>query len=302
MEAITEANDVLVQLSAQSADAVEKVARSVVLVDGRERQAASGIVFADDLVLTAAHVLEHENPEIETADGRRVKSQLVGLDRATDLAVLRVEGLGLQAPVLAEGTPRVGEYVLAVGRPSSGPPMASSGVISSVGGPVRTRDGSLLEKFLTTDARPYPGFSGGALVSLKGEVLGVMTSGLLGSTAIAIPAQVAWRSARALAEHGTIRRGFLGVGSQQVSLEGRNLGGRSQESGLLVVHVEEGGPASKAGLLVGDILLALDGQTVLDSDALLALLSGDRVNKAVQLDVLRGENLVALQVTIAERT
>jgi S1-C subfamily serine protease len=180
--------------------------------------------------------------------------------------------------------------------------MASSGVISSVGGPVRTRDGSLLEKFLTTDARPYPGFSGGALISLKGEVLGVMTSGLLGSTAIAIPAQVAWRAAKALAEHGTIRRGYLGIGSQQVGLEGRNTGGRTQESGLLVVHVEDGGPASKAGILVGDIVLALDDQAVLDSDALLALLAGDRVGKTVQLDVLRGEQVQALQVTIAERS
>lgn len=302
MEAIAESNDILVQLSAQSADAVEKVARSVVLVDGRERQAASGIVFESDLILTAAHVLENENPEVETADGRRVKSKLVGLDRATDLAVLRAEGLGVEPPVLAEGTPRVGEYVLAAGRPNSGPPMASSGVISSVGGPVRTREGALLEKFLTTDARPYPGFSGGALVSLKGEVVGVMTSGLLGSTAIAIPAQVAWRTAKALAEHGTVRRGFLGIGSQQVGLEGRQLGGRTQESGLLVVHVEEDGPASKAGVLVGDIVLGLDGQVVLDSDALLALLSGDRVGRTVQLDILRGEQVLALPVTIAERT
>lgn len=301
MEAIAGTNPVLVQLSTQSADAVEKVAASIVLVDGRERQAASGIVFAPDLVLTAAHVLEIETPELETADGRRVKSKLVGLDRATDLAVLRAEGIGLDAPQLGEGTLRVGEYVLAVGRPSSGTPMASSGVISSVGGPVRTREGALLEKFLTTDARPYPGFSGGALVNLKGEVLGVMTSGLLGSTAIAIPAQVAWRTAKALAEHGTIRRGYLGIGSQQVSLEGRKLGGRTQESGLLVVHVEEGGPASKAGVLVGDIVLGLDGQAVLDSDALLALLSGERVGKSVQVDVLRGEQVVALQATIAER-
>jgi serine protease DegQ len=301
MEATAKSSDFLVQLSAQSAGAVEKVARSLVLVDGRERQAASGIVFEADLILTAAHVLENENPEVETADGRRVKSSLVGLDRATDLAVLRAEGLGVAQPVLAEGTPRVGEYVLAVGRPSSGSPMASGGVISSVGGPVRTRDGALLEKFLTTDARPYPGFSGGALVSLQGDVLGVLTSGLLGSTAIAIPAQVAWRTAKALAEHGTIRRGFLGIGSQQVSLEGRKLGGRTQESGLLVVHVEDGGPASEAGVLVGDIVLGLDGQKVLDSDALLALLSGERVGKEVQLDVLRGEQVVALKASIAER-
>ena len=302
MEAIAGADSVLAQLSVQSADAVEKVAASLVLVDGRERQAASGIVFAPDLVLTAAHVLENENPEVETADGRRVKSKLVGLDRATDLAVLRAEDLGVEAPVLAESPPRVGEYVLAVGRPSSGLPMASSGVVSSVGGPVRTREGALLENFLTTDARPYPGFSGGALVTLRGELLGVLTSGLLGSTAIAIPAQVAWRTAKALAEHGTIRRGYLGIGSQQVGLEGRGLGGRTQESGLLVVHVEDGGPASKAGVLVGDIVLGLDGHIVQDSDALLALLSGERVGRTVQVDVLRGEQNLALQATIAERT
>jgi S1-C subfamily serine protease len=180
--------------------------------------------------------------------------------------------------------------------------MASSGVISSVGGPARTREGALLEKFLTTDARPYRGFSGGALVNLTGEVLGVMTSGLLGSTAIAIPGQVAWRTAKALAEHGTVRRGYLGIGSQQVDLQGRQLGGRTQETGLLVVHVEDDGPASKAGVLVGDILLGLDGNAVLDADALLALLSGDRVGKTIQLDVLRGEQVLSFPATIAERT
>jgi S1-C subfamily serine protease len=302
MEATAESNDILVLLSTQSADAIEQVARSVVLVDGRERQAASGIVFEPDLILTAAHVLEVENPEVETADGRRVKSKLVGLDRATDLAVLRAEGLAVEPPTLAQGAPRVGEYVLAVGRPASGSPMASSGVISSVGGPARTREGALLEKFLTTDARPYPGFSGGPLVNLTGEVLGVMTSGLLGSTAIAIPGQVAWRTAKALAEHGTVRRGYLGIGSQQVDLQGRQLGGRTQETGLLVVHVEDDGPASKAGVLVGDILLGLDGNAVLDADALLALLSGDRVGKTIQLDVLRGEQVLSFPATIAERT
>ena len=304
MEAVADntTTDILSKFSNQLADSVEKVGPAIVLVNGRERQAASGIVVAKDTVLTATHVLERDDPEVETHEGKSFPSKLVAHDPATDLAILKVDGLGLEPAAISEKSAKLGQFVLAVGRPASGQPMASSGIISAIGGPVRTRDGALLEQYLTTDARPYPGFSGGALVNTAGEVIGVMTSGVLGNTSIAIPAALAWRTADALAKNGTIRRGYLGIGSQAVELGESQRAGRDQEGGLLVVHIEEGGPAEKAGVLLGDILVGLDGKTVTDSDSLLALLAGERVGKAVQLDVIRGGNLQSLDVTVGERT
>jgi S1-C subfamily serine protease len=301
MEAIANNSDVLSKFSNQLADAVERVSTAVVLVNGRERQAASGLVFEKDVVLTAAHVLEREDPDVETHDGRTLKGKVVAHDPGTDLAIIKVEGLGLEPATVASAGAKLGQFVLAVGRPASGQPMASGGIISAIGGPVRTRDGTLLEQYLTTDARPYPGFSGGALINTAGEVLGIMTSGVLGNTSIAIPASLAWRTAEALAKNGNVKRGYLGIGSQPVELAESQRAGRDQESGLLIVHVEQGAAAAEAGLLIGDIIVGLDGQVVTDSDTLLALLAGDRVGKTVALDLIRGGEPKSLQVTLGER-
>jgi len=300
MDTTVEQTDVLSRFSSGLADAVERVGKSVVLVNGRERQAASGIVFAQGVVLTAAHVIERENPEIETADGKTFKATLAGRDPVTDLAVLKVEGLDVKPAAFGEGA-KVGQFVLAVGRPSSGQPMASGGIVSAVGGPLRTREGVLLEQYLATDARPYPGFSGGPLINADGEVLGVMTSGIMGNSSVVIPSAVASRVAKALLESGTIKRGYLGVGSQAVDLSENQRAGRKQESGLLIVHVDENGPANAAGFLIGDILVGLDGQTVTDGDVLVALLSGDRIGKSLKADIIRGGELRSLQVTLGER-
>jgi len=301
MEAVANSGSVLSKFSNQLADAVERAAKSVVLVNGRERQAASGLVFAPDTVLTAAHVLEREDPEIETHDGRTLKGKVTAHDPGTDLAIIKVTGLNVEPATISNDAAKLGEFVLAVGRPASGQPMASGGIISAIGGPVRTRDGTLLEKYLTTDARPYPGFSGGALVNSSGEVIGVMTSGVLGNTSVAIPASLAWRTADALSKSGTVKRGYLGIGSQPVELSDSQRAGRDQESGLLVVHIEEGASAQKAGILLGDIIVGLDGQVVTDSDDLLALLAGERVGKTVNVDLIRAGQLVALPVTVGER-
>lgn len=300
MEATVEQKDVLSSFSNKLADAVERVGKSVVLVNGRARQAATGLVIRDGVVLTAAHVLERDDPEIETWEGKTHKSKLVGRDPITDLAVLKVDGLGLEPAATANGA-KVGQFVLSVGRPASGHPMASSGIVSAVGGPLRTREGVLLEQYLSTDARPYPGFSGGPLVNTEGEVLGIMTSGILGNSSVVIPSPLALRVAEALLQSGTIKRGYLGIASQPVELGDHQRAGRSQESGLLIAHVDEDGPAHKGGLLIGDILVGLDGKTVTDAEVLLALLAGDRVGKKIDVDVIRGGELRTVEVTVGER-
>ncbi|HUP28365.1 MAG TPA: trypsin-like peptidase domain-containing protein [Chloroflexia bacterium] len=296
-----ENTNALSQLSTGLADAVERVGTALVTVNGRQRHPASGVVYADNLVVTADHVLEREEDiTIQTHDGRTLAAQFVGRDPSSDLAVLRVADLNL-APARQAGEPRVGQLILAVGRPSEQGPMASLGIVSAVGGPVRTRKGSMLEKFIRTDATPYPGFSGGPLVDAEGSVVGITTTGMGGGIALGIPASIAWRIAGTLAEHGSIKRGFLGISSQPVKLPESQRGGGSQETGLLIVRVEEGSPAEKGGLLLGDILVQFDGQKIADTDDLQALLSGDRVGRGVPAEVIRGGEKKTLQLTVGER-
>jgi S1-C subfamily serine protease len=303
MEQATTNTSVLGAFSTQMADAVERVSAAIVQVNGRPRQAATGVVYAQDLVLTADHVVEvEENLTVGTHDGRTLPAQVAGRDPSSDLAVLRVAGLNIEPASPAEAAARVGQFVLAIGRPSSDGIMASSGIVSAVGGPLRMGRHARLEQFIRTDAIPYPGFSGGPLVDAQGGVLGILTTGLAGGAALAIPSSVAWRTAETLTKQGSIKRGYLGISSQPVQLAESQRAGWSSELGLLIIRVEPGSPADKGGLLIGDILVGLDGQALNDTDDLQSLLSGDRVGKPVPVQVIRGGALQTLQITIGERS
>ena len=295
--------DTLAALSDGMADAVENVATAVVRVNGRRRRSGSGVVIAQKTVLTASHVLEREEDlSVETANGRTLSARFAGRDHSSDLAVLNVEDLDIEPAKPADGEARVGQISLAVGSHSRGEgPRATLGVVSAVGGPVRTRRGPRLERFIQTDATPYPGFSGGPLIDARGNVLGILVSGWGRGAAFAIPADIAWRTAGTLSERGSVKRGYLGILSQPVRLpDGQSLG-LTQRGGLLVVGVEEGSPAGRGGLIVGDILATLDGQAVEDTDDLLVLLSGDRVGSPVPVKLVRGGELTEVEITVGER-
>src|SRR5258708_7904883 len=299
MEQIATESNLLSTFSNQMADAVERVAPALVLVSGRQGRPASGVVYAQDLVLTADHVLEREEDlSIQTHDNRTLPAQFAG----TDLAVLRVANLGLQAAAAASEPARVGQLVLAVGRSENEGPMASVGIVSAVGGPLRMARGATLERYIRTDAIPYPGFSGGPLINTQGEVLGITTTGLVNSATLAIPTAIAWGIAETLAQQGFIKRGYLGISSQLVQLPEAQRAGKTQEHGLLIVQVDENSPAQKGGLMLADILIALDGQALKDAEDLRALLTGDRVDKTIPLEVIRGGKLQTLQVTIGQRS
>ncbi len=288
-------------LSSQMADAVERAAASLVTVFGRDRQAATGIVIGDGLVLASEHTLERDdNLQIETPDGRKLAAQLGGRDSSTDLAILKVADLRAPAARVA-AAPRVGQLALAVGRPGSGGPMASLGIVSAVAGPLRLGNGRALERYLRTDATPYPGFSGGALIDATGAVVGVMTTGLARGATIAVPFDLALRVAETLGKQGFVKRGYLGVVSQQVKLPSAQRAGLAQETGLLVVRVEEASPAEKGGMLMGDIIVSIEGATVADADDLLDALNGDRVGRAIAVGVVRGGTLTSATVVVGER-
>ncbi len=289
-------------LSNQMADAVERIKLSLVLVNGRDGQPASGVVYAPNLVLTAAHVIQRdEGITIYTHDKRTLPAQLAGRDSNSDLAVLRVADLGLAAATLSDETARVGQIVMATGFTNEEGLMASSGVVSALGGPLHTRGGILLERYIRTDAIPYPGFSGGALIDTRGDLLGILTTGLFNGVTLAIPTASARSIADILTTQGHIKRGFLGISSQLVQVPAAQRSDSSQEYGLLIVKVDEGSPAQQGGILLGDILVTLDGRAIKDSEDLQLLLSGERVGKAVPINVIRGSALHTLNVIIGER-
>ena len=300
----TNNNQVLSALSDAMADAVEKAAKSTVLINARRRLPASGIAYAPDLVLTASHVVERdEDIPVVLPDGEQVKATLVGRDPGSDIAVIRTAS---QIPETAEPAgagARVGQLVLALGRPTTEGIQASLGVVSAIIGPVHTRRGGVLEGHIRTDAIPYPGFSGGPLVDGNGQVLGMNTSGLTRGASIAIPMKLSLKVAEALVKHGSVRRGYLGVRSQPVEIPKNQIEGlgRQQASGLLLVGVETNSPAGEAGLMVGDILTGFAGEAVEDPDDLFASLAGEVVGEQVALEILRGGQKQEIKVTIGER-
>ena len=295
--------ELLGALSDGLADAVSKVEPSLVRVYGRRRRSSSGVVYADGLVLTASHSVErNEDLSVGLADGGRREARLLGRDPSTDLAVLRAEGLGVEAAAAARGEARVGQISLAVGRPARGEGLrASLGVVSAVGGPLRTGRGARLERYAQTDATPFLGLSGGTLIDAHGDVLGILTTAFGKGAMFAVPADLAWRVAGTLAESGSTKRGYLGILSQPVRLPEAQRVGLTQRGGLLIVGIEDGSPASRAGLLIGDILATLDGQPVEDTDDLLTLLAGERVGDEVPLRLVRGGELTTVPLTVGER-
>lgn len=296
--------NVLVELSDALAEAAEKAGKATVLVNGRRRMPASGIVYAADLILTADHVLEREEDiKVVLAEGAEVAAKVVGRDAGSDLAVLRLEQ---SAAIVAEATPspaRLGQIALALGRPSPDGLEASLGTVSAIGGPIRTGRGGMLERYIRTDSISYPGFSGGPLVAADGTVLGINTSGLARGAAITVPTDIAWRTADTLVKHGRIRRGYLGIRSQPVELPGVSQKAlkREQTTGLLIVGVENDSPASRGGLIIGDILVGVAGAPVLHHDELFARLDGDVVAKSTPVEILRGGQPQILNVQIGER-
>jgi len=297
-------SNLLTSISEGMVQAVEKAGKSTVLVNGRHRLPASGIAYAPDLVLTADHVVERdEDLSVQLTGGETIQVSIAGRDPGSDLALLRLkDGTVIPAEKAAQEA-RVGQIVIALGRPSPDGIEASLGIVSAVGGPARTWRGGMLERYLRTDAVPFPGFSGGPLVDAEGRVVGLNTSGLAHGAAITIPAFLAWLDAENLAKYGYIKRGYLGIRSQLVELSGE-LGkalGREQDTGLLLVSVENGSPAQAGGLMLGDILVGIDRQAVADHDALMVHLSCETVGKPIGVQVLRGGQPLELTVTVGER-
>lgn len=296
--------DALKNLSDAMADAVKSASQSLVRVEARRRMPASGIVFsADGLIVTSHHVVERDdNITVGLPDGSEVPAALVGRDPTTDLAVLRAQASGLTVPTWAALEQiQVGHLVLALGRPGK-TAQATMGVVSALSeGEWRTRMGGRVDRYLQTDVLMYPGFSGGPLVGAHGTTLGMNSSAIMEGVSLAIPAPTIRRVAEALLSHGKVRQGYLGVGAQPVRLPDNLKEQAGQDTGLLLVSVESGGPADKSGLIIGDILIAAGDTKLRMMDDLLAYLSGDRVGQPTQMSIARGGQMQTMTVTVGER-
>lgn len=296
------ATSTLRQVSDALAALVAHAGRHVVRVEARRRGNASGIIWdTEGHVLSAHHAVQRdEDLYVGLPDGERVPARLIGRDPSTDVAVLRIEGTAAEPPAWTEADSLgVGHLVLSVGRHDEHA-QAALGIVSARDGAWRTPTGGKVDAYVQTDIVIYPGFSGSALVDADGRVAGMNTSWLIRQTSILVPTTTLRRMVSAILEHGSVRQGYLGISAQPVALPRSAGEALAQETGLLVLAVEEDTPADRAGVMVGDIVVALAGEPVRRLDDLFAQLA-EHVNQETVLDVVRGGQQQHLPVTIAER-
>ena len=290
--------------------AVERASRSIVAIHARPRIPASGIYWRDGIIVATSHTIRKEQDiAVTLPNGSRAVAQLAGRDGGTDLAVLRFDtvpskdAIGVAERVSGEAL-RVGSVVLAVGRPGDEGVTTSLGVISAVADKWRTWSGGEIDRFVRLDLSVYDGFSGGALADADGGILGVNCSALARGTPLTIPNATVDRVVDALLTRGHVARAYLGVAMQPVRLT-KALADRLQlgdsARGVLVVMVEGESPADRAGLLVGDVIVAAGGKNVAEPQDMAELLGAERVGATLELGVVRGGERRSLDVTVGER-
>jgi S1-C subfamily serine protease len=293
------------ELSKEISQAIEQAGRSIVAVDGRSGHTSSGIVWRADSILTAAHSIRHDtNIRVIVGPGRSLTAKLAGKDRGTDLAVLKLDEKVESEPAqLGSGTPlSVGELTVAVARTRRGHIVASSGIISGLMGEwqvARTR----IDQFIRPDLMLYPGFSGGALAGPGGKILGMNTSGLIRGKSITIPSSTLTRVAEEIASKGHVAQPYIGLVMQPVEIPSsiQKNAGVDATTGLLVMHVEPGGPADNAGALLGDTLIDIDGHAFEDLEDVHEELRRKGAGQEVQAKVIRGGQNIQMTIRIGER-
>ena len=290
----------LTDFSNQLADLVAAAAPSVVQVYGHRRP-GSGVVYAPDVVLTTARSLGGEDGlRVRAHDGSAFDAHLAGWDPATSLALVRVPGLGGSSIAPSAATPRVGEIGVALARSWSNAITASTGIISVIGGPLQTGRRRGIEQVIRTSAPMHDGFSGGAFLDSSGGLLGVATAAKIRGLGVVIPASIAWHTAATLLEHGTVKRGYLGVAAQPVRLPEDQRPAPDRSKAVLATGITAGSPAASAGVLVGDVILDFDGRPVESPEDLLDLLGG-RAGQTVTLRIARGGTRQDVAILVGER-
>lgn len=318
---------VLKDLSDAMANAAETVGASLVQVNARRRLPATGVIWsADGIIVTTNHVVERdEDITVTLDDGTTHNATLVGRDPRNDLAVLKVDASLTAANWGEDESLKVGNLVLALGHPGE-QVQATLGVVSALisspkkqkrrehqkhgghfgGGRFRKRGRGgrmwnvIVDGYVQTDVVMYPGFSGGALVGGDGVVYGINTSGFGRGMSVTIPVATIRNTVNTLQQHGKMKQGYLGIGIQPARVPDTIAKELEQETGLLIVSVENDSPAAKAGILVGDMVVTIDEDAIEQLEELLAI-QKLQVGQTVSVQIVRGGALQSVDVTIGER-
>lgn len=307
-----ENSSTLLALSNNLADAVEQAGSCVVAVKARtsyrgasrSRISSSGIHWRSGIIVTADETIKRsEDITVTLDDGRTVPATLAGRDSSTDIAVLKLPDVELPVAQIGEVTSlKVGHLVLAVGRSDESGLNASLGTVSALGGPWRSSYGGLIDQFVRLDLTLYPNIEGGPLVDATGRVVGMVVSGPR-RTVIAIPATTVNRVVDTLLEKGRITRGYLGLGMQPVRLPEtlKSTLNLASVGGVIVVNVEPNGPAEQAGVMIGDVLVAINDTSVSDTGDVQAMLGPQSVGQILKAQIVRGGALVEVAIAPGER-
>lgn len=295
----------LVALSDALAQATERAAASMVAVHTESRGSSSGVVWRAGIIVTAEHALRRdEDIHVTLPDSRVVSATLAGRDPSTDIAVLKSDEAASAVVEFGEASSlKAGSLTLVVGRTRASGPVAALGAVSLMAAERRAWTGAALSPYVRLDISLQPTAVGGAVVDARGQVVGVATPRFARFGAIAVPAAMIDLVVETLLKKGRIPRGYLGVGLQPVRLPDalRQTLGRPEKTAAIVLEVEPGGPAHKAGIVIGDILVALAGYPVSQLEDVHAQLAPESIGKSLPLKFVRGGSLQQANIVVGER-
>ena len=295
----------LIEFSNALAQATERASASVVAVHTETRGSSSGIVWRPGVIVTSEHALRRdEEIQLTLPIGRVVPATLVGRDPSTDIAVLKCSEADTAVPLFGDVSAlKPGTLTLVVGRTRASGPVAALGVVSLLASDRRTWTGASLTPYIRLDIGLQPTAIGGAVIEASGNLVGLATPRFARFGAIAVPASTINKISDTLLKQGRIPRGYLGVGLQPVRLPNglREMLRRNEKTAAIVLEVHSDGPADKAGIVIGDILVSLAGQSITRLEDVQSLLVADAIGKTLPLKFIRGGAVEDGNIVVAER-
>jgi S1-C subfamily serine protease len=295
----------LIEFSNALAQATERASASVVAVHTETRGSSSGIVWRPGVIVTSEHALRRdEEIQLTLPIGRVVPATLVGRDPSTDIAVLKCSEADAAVPLFGDVSAlKPGTLTLVVGRTRASGPVAALGVVSLLASDRRNWTGASLTPYIRLDIGLQPTAIGGAVIDASGNLVGLATPRFARFGAIAVPAPTINKISDTLLKQGRIPRGYLGVGLQPVRLPNglREMLQRNEKTAAIVLEVHPDGPADKAGIVIGDILVSLGGQSITRLEDVQSLLAGDAIGKTLPLKFIRGGAVQDGNIVVAER-
>lgn len=297
--------------------AIDHIKNAVVKIDVYRMQnnrrmpagSGSGFVFSSDgLIFTNAHVIAKAGLiRITLLDGTELEASVTGKDPDSDIAILKIYGNGYSVATLGDSQQlQIGQLLIAIGNPLGYQHSVSAGILSGVGRTLRTSGGQVIENVLQTDAPLNPGNSGGPLINTSGEVVGINTAIIGGAQGLsfAIDINMAKEIARQLIHNGKVTRAYMGVIIQEIEIHPRlrNFHRLANAKGLLVSGVHDHSPAKKAQIMEGDIIIEFDRQMITSSSGLFRILTAEKINKALNIKVLRKGSLVEMEIVPTEKS